>query len=112
MAGAPPSESTIRRCLQRLAPDRFDELIGAWMSLHTSVIEGRRVIAFDGKTLRGASDAAGNLTHLLAGLCQRTGAVIAQLAVGAKTNEIRRRRVPSAHGTQRKIEEGIRDLCR
>ncbi len=88
VAGAPPSESTIRRCLQRLAPDRFDELIGAWMWLHTSVIDGRRVIAFDGKTLRGARDAAGNLTHLLAGLCQRTGAVIAQLAVGAKTNEI------------------------
>ncbi len=76
VAGAPPSESTVRGCLQRLAPDRFDELIGAWMWLHTSVIDGRRVIAFDGKTLRGARDAAGNLTHLLAGLCQRTGAVI------------------------------------
>ena len=58
------------------------------MWLHTSTIGGRRVIAFDGKTLRGARDAAGNLMHLLAGLCQHTGAVLAQLAVGAKTNEI------------------------
>jgi predicted transposase YbfD/YdcC len=58
------------------------------MWLRTSVTDGRRVIAFDGKTLRGARDAAGNLTHLLAGLCQRTGTVLAQLAVGAKTNEI------------------------
>jgi hypothetical protein len=58
------------------------------MCLHTSVIDGRRVIAFDGKTLRGARDAAGKQTHLLAGRCRRTGAVIAQLAVGAKANQI------------------------
>ncbi len=83
-----PSESTIRRCLQRLAPDQLDQLFVAWTWLHTSEISGRRVIAFDGKTLRGARDAAGNLVHLLAGLCQSTGTVLAQLAVGAKTNEI------------------------
>jgi predicted transposase YbfD/YdcC len=88
VTGTVPSESTIRRCLQRLAPDRLDQLIGAWMWLRTATIGGRRVIAFDGKTLRGARDAAGNLVHLLAGLCQRTGTVLAQLAVGAKTNEI------------------------
>ena len=83
-----PSESTIRRCLQRLAPDQLDQLFVAWTWLHTSEISGRRVIAFDGKTLRGARDASGNLVHLLAGLCQSTGTVLAQLAVGAKTNEI------------------------
>jgi predicted transposase YbfD/YdcC len=88
IAGAVPSESTIRRCLQRLAPDQLDALIGSWMWLRTTTISGRRVIAFDGKTLRGAKDAAGNLVHLLAGLCQHTGTVLAQLAVGAKTNEI------------------------
>lgn len=88
MTGTVPSESTIRRCLQRLAPDQLDQLLGVWMWLRTSEISDRRVIAFDGKTLRGARDAAGNLVHLLAGLCQRTGTVLAQLAVGAKTNEI------------------------
>ncbi len=77
VTGTVPSESTIRRCLQRLAPDRLDELIGVWMWLRTATIGGRRVIAFDGKTLRGAKDAAGNLVHLLAGLCQRTGTVYA-----------------------------------
>lgn len=74
--------------LQRLAPDRLDRLIGAWMWLRTATVGGRRVIAFDGKTLRGARDAAGDLVHLLAGLCHRTGTVLAQLTVGAKTNEI------------------------
>lgn len=88
VTGVAPCESTIRRCLQRLAPDELDQLIGAWMWLHTSTIAGRRVIAFDGKTLRGARDATGSLVHLLAGLCQQTGTVLAQLAVDVKTNEI------------------------
>jgi predicted transposase YbfD/YdcC len=85
---AAPAESTIRRCLQRLDPDRLDRLIGAWMWLRTSVIGGRSVIAFDGKTLRGARDAAGNLVHLLSGISQQAGVVLGQCAVGAKTNEI------------------------
>lgn len=83
-----PSEATIRRLLSRLPADTLDAAIGAWMWLRTSTIGGRRVIAFDGKTLRGAKDTAGDLPHLLAGLCQRTGTVLAQIAVGAKTNEI------------------------
>lgn len=84
----PPSEATIRRLLSRLPADTFDTVVGAWMWLRTSTIGGRRVIAFDGKTLRGARDAAGNLVHLLAGICQRTGVVVGQISVGAKTNEI------------------------
>lgn len=84
----PPSEATIRRLLTRLPADTLDAVVGAWMWLHTSTIGGRRVIACDGKTLRGARDAAGNLVHLLAGLCQRTGVVVGQVSVGAKTNEI------------------------
>jgi len=83
-----PCESTIRRCLQRLDPSSLDTLIGGWMWLQTSMLDGRRVIALDGKSLRGARDGAGNLTHLLSALCQQTGTVLGQLPVGAKTNEI------------------------
>ncbi|HVV19775.1 MAG TPA: ISAs1 family transposase [Pseudonocardiaceae bacterium] len=88
MRRRPPSEATIRRLLTRLPADTLDTVIGTWMWLRTSTISGRRVIAFDGKTLRGARDIAGNLVHLLAGLCQHTGVVLTQVAVGAKTNEI------------------------
>ncbi len=78
-----------RACLQRLDPGVLDALIGAWMWLRTSHSEGRRIIALDGKSLRGARDAAGHLTHLLAALCQHTGtAVLGQMTVGAKTNGI------------------------
>lgn len=48
------------------------------------MLGGHRVIAFDGKTLKGARDAAGNLAHLLAALCQRTGVVLAQVGVTTK----------------------------
>jgi len=88
LGGVVPCESTIRRCLQRLDPSSLDALIGGWMWLQTSMLDGRRVIALDGKSLRGARDGAGNLTHLLSALCQQTGTVLGQLPVGAKTNEI------------------------
>jgi len=45
------------------------------------------VLPLDGKSLRGARDAAGHLTHLLAALSQHTGTVLGQMTVGAKTNE-------------------------
>jgi len=88
LRGVVPCEFTIRRCLQRLDPGSLDALIGGWMWWQTSMLEGRRVIALDGKSLRGARDAAGHLTHLLSALCQHTGTVLGQLSVGAKTNEI------------------------
>ena len=86
--GRPPSESTIRRTLARLDAAAFDQVIGMWAWLRTRLVDGRRVIAVDGKTLRGAKDAAGHLTHLLAALDHHSGVVLGQVEVGAKTNEI------------------------
>ncbi|WP_281258049.1 ISAs1 family transposase [Nocardia fluminea] len=48
----------------------------------------RRVIAFDGKALRGARDSTGNLPFLLAGLCQVTGTILAQVGIAAKAREV------------------------
>src|SRR5664279_736587 len=48
---------------------------------------GRRVIAFDGKTMRGARTPAG-APHLVAAFDHAAGAVVGQLAVSAKSNEI------------------------
>jgi predicted transposase YbfD/YdcC len=83
-----PSEKTIRRTLQRLDADALDRAIGAWMWLRTKTIGGVKVISFDGKTLKGARDAAGKLAHLLSGICQTTGVIIGQVAVGDKTSEV------------------------
>ena len=49
----------------------------------------RRVIAIDGKTVRGARTAAdGCAPHLVAALDHATGTVLGQLATAAKSNEI------------------------
>jgi predicted transposase YbfD/YdcC len=85
---AAPSEKTIRRLLQRLDGDGLDTLLGAWTWLRAKTIGGVTVISFDGKTLRGARDATGRLTHLLAGICQTTGLIVAQKAVDGKTSEV------------------------
>lgn len=48
-------------------------------------------VRLDGKTVRGARNAAGNQRHLLAALVGRTAAssvVAAQAEVGVKTNEV------------------------
>ncbi|MCO5308409.1 MAG: ISAs1 family transposase [Austwickia sp.] len=46
------------------------------------------VIAVDGKSVRGAIRGDGRCEHLLAAVDHRSGVVLAQLAVAAKTNEI------------------------
>ena len=85
---AVPDESTIRRVFARLDSDLLDQLVGALMWTRTHTVGTRRVIALDGKTVRGARSKTTTAPHLVAALDQRTGAVIGQLAVTAKSNEI------------------------
>ncbi len=57
----------------------------------TSVVEDRRVIAVDGKAIRGArtpSDPASTAPHLVSAFDHATGTVLGQLQVTAKSNEI------------------------
>jgi predicted transposase YbfD/YdcC len=89
--GAVPSESTFRRALQRLDADAFDGLAGARAQRRTAPGPGeRRVIAVDGKTLRGSASGGDPGNHLLAALDHAHGAVPGQVEAGAKTNEIPR----------------------
>jgi predicted transposase YbfD/YdcC len=89
VTGAVPSESTFRRTLQRLDADAFDDLAGKWAARRTAPGPGgRRVIAVDGKTLRGSGHGQESSRHLLAALDHAHGAVLGQAEVGAKTNEI------------------------
>jgi hypothetical protein len=89
VSGPVPSESTFRRTLQRLDADAFDELAGQWTAGRTAPAPGqRRVIAVDGKTLRGSARGGEDDRHLLAALDHGHGVVLGQVEVGAKTNEI------------------------
>src|SRR6266487_623556 len=89
--GAVPSESTFRRTLQRLDADAFDGLAGEWAQQRTAPQPGaRRVIAVDGKTLRGSGHGGQDSRHLLAALDHAHGVVLGQAGVDATTNEIPR----------------------
>lgn len=88
IVGVVPGESTIRRVLGRLDGDLLDHLIETLMWTRTATVAGRRLIAIDGKTVRGARSKTVTAPHLVAALDQRTGAVVGQVAVAAKSNEI------------------------
>ena len=83
-----PSESTIRRVLQDLDPADVDAHLRPWLCTRTGTIEGRTVIAVDGKTMRGARTSKDPAPHLLAALDHATGAVLTQQRVAGKSNEI------------------------
>lgn len=90
--GRGPSESAIRRAFGRLDVAALDAVLGAWMWTRTRVVDQRRVIAVDGKTVRGArirnTDGKATAPHLVAAFDHGSGTVLGQLAVMAKSNEI------------------------
>ena len=89
VTGVVPCGSTFRRTLQNLDADALDDAAGGWAQQRTAPAPGaRRVIAVDGKTLRGSGVAGQRGRHLLAALDHARGMVLGQVDVEAKTNEI------------------------
>jgi predicted transposase YbfD/YdcC len=93
-----PSESTIRQVLAKIDADRFDAVIGAFVQrpcAGAAPAGRRRVLAVDGKNLRGSRHAGSDGVevagrHLLAEIDQHTRVVLGQTAVDGKTSEINR----------------------
>jgi hypothetical protein len=91
--GVPPSEPTIRRLIQRIDADKFDQELGQWL-LEQKLIElGGSLegcgIAIDGKTVRGSYNGGQKAIHLLSAVIHKEGVIIAQEEVDEKTNEIK-----------------------
>ncbi|HEX8761610.1 MAG TPA: ISAs1 family transposase [Pseudonocardiaceae bacterium] len=83
------SESTMRRTLQCLDGDELDSAIGAWAAGRTEPASTRRrVVAVDGKRIRGSGRSTQAARHLLAAIDHAHAVVLAQREVGCKTNEI------------------------
>ncbi len=86
---AVPCEATIRRALQRLDGDEMDTAIGAWAAKQTAPEPAtRRLVAVDGKRVRGSASTTAEARHLLAAIDHTHGVVLAQRDVDGKTNEI------------------------
>jgi predicted transposase YbfD/YdcC len=81
-------ESTYRRAFVLVSADVLDRVLGAWLWTRAVRTAGRLVIAIDGKTVRGAKGKDGKAPHLVAALAHGIGAVLGQVAVDEKSNEI------------------------
>jgi len=88
VSGQGRDESTIRRTFSPLEADVLDRVLGGHMWTKTRVVGGRRVIAIDGKTVRGARTKTTTAPHLVAAFDHHAGAVLGQVAIAAKSNEI------------------------
>ena len=87
-ARGPADESTFRRAFALVSADVLDRVLGAWLHTRAEQAGGRLVIAIDGKTVRGAKGKSGKAPHLVAALAHGIGAVLGQVAVDEKSNEI------------------------
>ncbi|MFF0451723.1 ISAs1 family transposase [Streptomyces sp. NPDC004609] len=87
-----PCETTIRRILAEIDGDELDRAVGGWLAARRAQITGipLRALAVDGKSLRGAARADGRRIHLLSAVDHATSAVLGQVDVEDKTNEIPR----------------------
>ena len=89
-----PEASNLRKLFGRLDAATLDLQLAAYAWCQTKNIDGARVIAIDGKTVRGARTTTTTTTttttapHLVAALDHATGVVLGQNAVAAKSNEI------------------------
>ncbi len=81
-------ESTFRRAFAVVSADVLDRVLGAWLWTRAVRAGGRLVIAVEGKTVRGAKSKNGKAPHLVAALAHGVGAVLGQVAVDEKSNEI------------------------
>lgn len=83
-----PVESTMRKLFARLDAAALDRQLAVLAWCRTRHIARRRVIAIDGKTVRGARTGTAPAPHLIAALDHTTGVVLGQRQVEAKSNEI------------------------
>jgi hypothetical protein len=82
-----PSESTIRRVLQRLDPPLLDQVVTDWLRSHLKDL-GIAALAVDGKCVRTASKIKGESIQLFSALDTQNRIVCRQIQIPSKTNEI------------------------
>ncbi|MCX2928397.1 ISAs1 family transposase [Streptomyces sp. NEAU-W12] len=83
----PPHATTIRLALAAADGDTLDRAIGDFLQQRKAPVPGRRVIAVDGKTLRGSRTIDRSAIALIAAMTH-SGQVLAQRQADGKSNEI------------------------
>ncbi len=84
-----PSASTLRRALEHIDVERAEEQLRCFTEaqMRERGEEGYKGVALDGKSIRGTHK-HGKPVHLLSAVYHQLAAVVAQIEVGSKENEI------------------------
>ena len=83
-----PSDDTLRRFFRAIDPAQFQRLFIEWIRawLHPEVAD--KVVAIDGKTLRGSHNGEQLPIHLVSAFASEAGIVLGQIKTHEKSNEI------------------------
>jgi predicted transposase YbfD/YdcC len=89
MTNGIPSEDTFRRVLARLDPTAFETALLGWMQAMQE-ITGHRLVAIDGKTLRGSYNKRDGKAaiHMVSAWATENKLSLGQVVVDEKSNEI------------------------
>jgi hypothetical protein len=83
-----PSVSTLHRILRQLDIGAFEAALRAWLEPQLDAPSALEPVAIDGKAVRGARAQPLPGAYLLSAFASRRGAVVAQLAIGERENEL------------------------
>jgi DDE_Tnp_1-associated/Transposase DDE domain len=86
--GRTPCVSTLHRILTGLDIGAFEAALRAWIEPQLDPTTALEPVAIDGKAVRGARDQHLPGAYLLSAFASRRGAVLAQLAIGERENEL------------------------
>ena len=90
LEGGIPSHDTIQRVMAMIAPEVIQQLQAKWQEL-LNQDDGeklRKIVAIDGKTMRGNTQNSSKPSHVVSAWCDDDGFCLGQVAVSEKSNEI------------------------
>ena len=85
-----PSHDTMQRVMAIISPEILQQLQAKWQELLNGN-EGeklKKIIAIDGKTMRGNTQNGSKPSHIVSAWCDEDGFCLGQVAVDEKSNEI------------------------
>jgi len=83
-----PSDDTLRRFFRAIDTTQFQRLFVEWVRAWLSPEVAGKVVAIDGKTLRGSHDGGQSPIHLVSAFASEAGIVLGQVKTSEKSNEI------------------------
>ena len=85
-----PSHDTIQRAMALVSPEIMHQIMAKWQEILNGEEGGklRKIIAIDGKTMRGNTQNGSKPSHIVSARCDEDGFCRGQIAVEEKSNEI------------------------